>query len=227
MNPFLGWRAIRFCLQERDIFREPASRHPPRQRRRERQDDVPDDFRPGRVEPGQRRWSRNTRRELRQKACLSTNNMEIGAMIEIALGRDRRRYARQAPQIFQHRHERSDSVLARRGSDEREDRPSLRAHAPGDPAPDQGHRRRRARNKIWVGVCGEMAGDPVMAPLLLGLGVDELSAAPPLVPQIKFMVRRIKRPRRGNWQSSRSTANRVGNPGPLPGTRTQNCTEPV
>jgi hypothetical protein len=30
---------------------------------------------------------------------------------------------------------------------------------------------------IWVGVCGEMAGDPVLVPLLLGLGVDELSAA--------------------------------------------------
>jgi phosphotransferase system enzyme I (PtsI) len=37
-----------------------------------------------------------------------------------------------------------------------------------------------------------MAGDPVLVPLLLGLGVDELSAAPSLVPQIKFMVRRLK-----------------------------------
>jgi phosphotransferase system enzyme I (PtsI) len=45
---------------------------------------------------------------------------------------------------------------------------------------------------IWVGVCGEMAGDPVLTPLLLGLGVDELSAAPPLVPSIKFLIRRMK-----------------------------------
>ena len=37
-----------------------------------------------------------------------------------------------------------------------------------------------------------MAGDPVLTALLIGLGVDELSAAPPLVPQIKFMVRRLK-----------------------------------
>jgi len=29
----------------------------------------------------------------------------------------------------------------------------------------------------WCGVCGEMAGDPVLVPLLLGLGVDELSVA--------------------------------------------------
>ncbi len=47
-------------------------------------------------------------------------------------------------------------------------------------------------NKIWVSVCGEMAGDPVLVPLLLGLGVDELSAAPPLVAQIKYLVRRLK-----------------------------------
>ncbi len=37
-----------------------------------------------------------------------------------------------------------------------------------------------------------MAGDPAMVPLLLGLGVDELSCAPPLVPQIKKLVRQIK-----------------------------------
>ena len=31
-----------------------------------------------------------------------------------------------------------------------------------------------------------------MAPLLIGLGVDELSAAPPLVPPVKFVIRRLK-----------------------------------
>ena len=48
------------------------------------------------------------------------------------------------------------------------------------------------RHGIWVGVCGEMAGDPVMVPLLLGLGVDELSATPAVVPQLKFLIRRMK-----------------------------------
>jgi phosphotransferase system enzyme I (PtsI) len=37
-----------------------------------------------------------------------------------------------------------------------------------------------------------MAGDPLMVPLLLGLGVDELSVAPQAVPQIKYLIRRIK-----------------------------------
>jgi phosphotransferase system enzyme I (PtsI) len=47
-------------------------------------------------------------------------------------------------------------------------------------------------HKIPVSVCGEMASDPVLVPLLLGLGVDELSAAPPLVPPLKFLIRRLK-----------------------------------
>ena len=47
------------------------------------------------------------------------------------------------------------------------------------------------RNNIHVSVCGEMAGDPTYVPLLLGLGVDELSAAPTAIPQIKFLIRRM------------------------------------
>ena len=50
----------------------------------------------------------------------------------------------------------------------------------------------RARG-IWVGVCGDMAGEPVLAPLLIGLGADELSTAPGRVPGVKFMIRRLKR----------------------------------
>lgn len=45
-----------------------------------------------------------------------------------------------------------------------------------------------AQNK-WVGVCGEMAGDPAAIPLLVGLGIDELSMAPPLIPAAKQIVR--------------------------------------
>jgi phosphoenolpyruvate-protein kinase (PTS system EI component) len=45
-----------------------------------------------------------------------------------------------------------------------------------------------ARGK-WVGVCGEMAGDPRLTRLLLGLGVDELSMSPPAIPKIKAIIR--------------------------------------
>jgi phosphotransferase system enzyme I (PtsI) len=42
---------------------------------------------------------------------------------------------------------------------------------------------------IKVSVCGEMAGDPVYVPLLVGLGVDELSMTPPLLPAARFLIR--------------------------------------
>jgi phosphoenolpyruvate-protein phosphotransferase/dihydroxyacetone kinase phosphotransfer subunit len=43
----------------------------------------------------------------------------------------------------------------------------------------------------WVGVCGELAGDPPAALLLAGLGVTELSMAPPLVPEVKAALRSV------------------------------------
>jgi phosphotransferase system enzyme I (PtsI) len=49
---------------------------------------------------------------------------------------------------------------------------------------DEAHKR-----GVPVSVCGEMAGDPVFAPLLLGLGVDGLSMSPTWVPSVKYIVR--------------------------------------
>ncbi|MBL48520.1 MAG: phosphoenolpyruvate--protein phosphotransferase [Roseibacillus sp.] len=46
-----------------------------------------------------------------------------------------------------------------------------------------------SQHDIWTGVCGEMAGDLVFLPLLVGLGVDELSVGAPLVPTVKQAVR--------------------------------------
>jgi phosphoenolpyruvate-protein phosphotransferase len=47
------------------------------------------------------------------------------------------------------------------------------------------------RQERWVGVCGEMASDPWAVPLLVGLGVDELSVHPPAVARVKGAVRRL------------------------------------
>ncbi len=43
----------------------------------------------------------------------------------------------------------------------------------------------------WVGVCGELAGDPASAILFAGLGVTELSMAPALVPEVKAALRGV------------------------------------
>jgi len=42
---------------------------------------------------------------------------------------------------------------------------------------------------IWVGMCGEMAGDETAIPILLGLGLDEFSMTPPLIPAAKEIIR--------------------------------------
>jgi phosphotransferase system enzyme I (PtsI) len=41
----------------------------------------------------------------------------------------------------------------------------------------------------WVGMCGEMAGDPQFVPLLLGMGLDEFSASVSVIPEIKKIIR--------------------------------------
>ena len=50
-----------------------------------------------------------------------------------------------------------------------------------------GHRR-----NVWVGMCGEMAGDPLATILLVGLGLDEFSVAPAVLPEIKKIIRSVK-----------------------------------
>ena len=51
---------------------------------------------------------------------------------------------------------------------------------------DNGH------NKgIWVGMCGEAAGDERLVPLLLGMGLDELSVSPPMVLKLRSFIHRL------------------------------------
>ncbi len=43
----------------------------------------------------------------------------------------------------------------------------------------------------WVGLCGELAGEPLAIPILLGLGLDEFSMNPPVIPLAKQIVRAL------------------------------------
>lgn len=45
---------------------------------------------------------------------------------------------------------------------------------------------------IEVSVCGEMAADPLAVPLLIGLGVQELSVVPALLPGVKRLIRELR-----------------------------------
>lgn len=57
----------------------------------------------------------------------------------------------------------------------------------------------QARGKP-VAVCGEMAGDPLGAPLLIGLGIDELSMSPSAIPHIREVIRAL------DYRSARTVA---------------------
>jgi phosphotransferase system enzyme I (PtsI) len=54
---------------------------------------------------------------------------------------------------------------------------------------------------IKVGMCGEMAGEPSFALILLGLGLDEFSMPPQVIPQIKYIIRAV------SLKEARSIAN--------------------
>ena len=191
MNPFLGWRAIRFCLAQPDVFRAQL-----RAILRASADGNVRMMYPmisGMDELNQANQHVETcKAELRAKNIPFNEKMEIGAMIEIpsaalvadALGKKVSFFSIGSNDLIQY-------TLAADRTNEK----VSHLYEPTHPAilrlikmtVDAAH-----ANGIWTGVCGEIAGDPVLAPLLLGLGIDELSAAPSAIDAVKYMIRRLK-----------------------------------
>jgi phosphotransferase system enzyme I (PtsI) len=190
VNPFLGWRAIRFCLEQKDIFRE--------QIRAILRASVEGNISmmypmiSGLEELAQANaLVEECRADLRARHVPFDENMAIGAMIEIpsaalvadALARRAKFFSLGTNDLIQY-------TLAVDRLNEK----IAHLYEPTHPAILRLIRRTVEAGKaqgIWTGVCGEMAGDPVMVPLLLGLGVDELSVAPPNLAPIKHLIRRI------------------------------------
>jgi phosphoenolpyruvate-protein phosphotransferase (PTS system enzyme I) len=190
LNPFLGWRAIRFCLENIDIFKTQL-------RAIWRASAV------GNVKvmfpmiSGLEELRRakevleECRREIGEK---KVGKMEVGAMIEIpsaaiqadALAREVDFFSIGTNDLIQY-------TIAVDRVNER----IAHLYEPTHPAvlrllkmiADAAHAR-----KIWVGVCGEMARDVALIPLLIGLGMDELSVGSTSVPRVKMAVRSLAVP---------------------------------
>jgi phosphotransferase system enzyme I (PtsI) len=191
MNPFLGWRAIRFCLQERDVFRSQLRAILRASAEGNIKMMYPMISSVTEVEQANA-LVEEYKAELRKENTPFNEQLEIGAMIEIpsaALAADA--IARKVNFFSVGTNDLVQYSLAVDRLNEK----IAHLYEPTHPAILRLiHMTVEAADKkgIWVGVCGEMAGDPLVAPLLLGLGVEELSVAPISVPRIKYLIRRMK-----------------------------------
>jgi phosphotransferase system enzyme I (PtsI) len=191
MNPFLGWRAIRFCLAQPELFR--TQLRAILRASAEGNVKLMYPMISGLDELNQANaLVEKCKGELRAEKIPFDKNVDIGAMVEIpsaaliadTLAKRLKFFSVGSNDLIQY-------TLAADRTNEK----VSHLYEPTHPAilrlikmtVEAAH-----QHGVWVGVCGEIAGDPVLTPLLIGLGVDELSAAPPVVPQVKYIVRRLK-----------------------------------
>src|SRR2546427_90185 len=190
LNPFLGWRAIRFCLENVDIFKMQL-------RAILRASAV------GNVKimfpmiSGLDELRRSIavlddcKEELRDSKIDVVERLEVGAMIEIPSAAICAGVLASEVDFFSIG---TNDLIQYALAVDRVNEKIAYLYEPTHPAvlrllkmiADAAH-----ANDLWVGVCGEMAGDVALIPLLLGLGMDELSAGATLVPRVKRAVQSL------------------------------------
>ena len=190
-NPFMGYRAIRFCLDNQHLFKDQLRA-------------ILMASKLGKVRlmypmiSGAEELARanaileECKVELRGRGQAFDEAMEVGAMIEIPSAAATIDILEKQCDFFSVGT--NDLIQYMLAIDRGNDR-IAHLYEPAHPAVlrtlkrivDDAH-----ALDVPVSVCGEMAGDPVYAPLLLGLGVDALSMSPPAIPAVKFLVRAMK-----------------------------------
>ena len=190
LNPFLGWRAIRFCLENIDIFKTQLRAIV----RASAVGNVKIMF-PMISGVEELRHAKEVLEECKKEiGAKKSGRMEVGAMIEIpsaAISADTLAHEVDFFSIG------TNDLIQYTIAVDRVNERIAHLYEPTHPAvlrllkmiADAAH-----ANKIWVGVCGEMARDVALIPLLIGLGMDELSVGSTSVPRVKMAVQSLAVP---------------------------------
>lgn len=191
MNPFLGWRAIRLCLEEKDLFRTQLRAILRASAFGDLKIMYPmvsgmDELDAANV------LLDECRDQLRAEGVEFAENLEIGVMIETPSAAMIADSLARRVQFFSIG---TNDLIQYSLAVDRLNEKIAHLYEPTHPGilrlikatVDAGQ-----AQKIWTGVCGEMAGELAMVPLLIGLGVAELSVVPSLVPRVKMLIRSIE-----------------------------------
>src|ERR1043166_5403747 len=190
LNPFLGWRAIRFCLENIDIFKTQLRAI----LRASAVGNVKimypmisgvDELRRANV------ILEECCAELRAEGVSFKEDLEVGAMIEIPSAAIAADILAKEVDFFSIG---TNDLIQYSIAVDRLNEHIAHLYEPTHPAIIRLIRMTvdaAPAHNLWVGVCGEMGGDIALTPLLLGLGVDELSTGAALVPRVKRAVQAL------------------------------------